>query len=75
MMIPKYTSLNDWCSSLVIDFPNDNVPELKWEDWKEFGNDLIQGGSFATNDAPSPDKYDNWEDWAYAIYYVMNNNG
>lgn len=73
MMMPVYTSLNDWCSSLRIDLPYDDVPQLIHDDWKGFGNSLVQTGIFATNNAPSPNDYNKWEDWAFAVYYLLNN--
>jgi len=75
MILPEYISLNDWADSLFIDFPNDNVPILrKSDDWKEWGDFLIQCNSFQDNDAPSPIGFDDWKSWANAVYLSMNNN-
>jgi hypothetical protein len=37
MMLPKMTTLSTWAASLVVDFPNDNLPFLEQEDkWREW---------------------------------------
>lgn len=73
MILPDYADLTTWASSLVIDFPTDNVPLLRDEEaWKEWGNDLVQTPTFSQNNAPSTDTYSDWRKWAHAIYYSMN---
>lgn len=74
MMVPKYTTLQDWADSLVIDFPGDNIPILKEEgDWKTWGNTLIQETSFSDNGAPGTATFEDWTSWAEAVFYVMAN--
>lgn len=74
MIIPEIIELDDWCSSLVIDFPTDDVPILINGDWKSFGNTLSQTGNFAINNTPSPDNFNDWRSWAFSVFYLMNNN-
>lgn len=75
MILPEYINLNDWADSLLIDFPEDNVPIFqKNNNWKEWGDALIQCNSFQENEAPSPQTFDGWKEWAYAVYFTMNNN-
>jgi len=72
MMTPVMASLPHWASSLMIDFPDDNIPYLGNEaEWREWGNLLIQEPSFAQNNAPSPNFFQEWRDWAFALYSVM----
>jgi hypothetical protein len=73
-MIPSRADFKTWCSSLIIDFPNDNIPLFVDEnEWQRFGNLLIQETSFANNAAPSTKAYTNWRDWAMCVYKVMSN--
>lgn len=74
MMMPIHTDLKTWGSSLVIDFPKDNIPFYQeGDEWKEWGNFLIQENSFATNGAPGTVHFSEWEDWAMAVYKQMAN--
>lgn len=75
MIIPEYINLSDWADSLQIDFPDDNVPILiDQNDWKEWGESLIQCNSFELNEVTSPLSFDDWRSWAHAVYFSMNNN-
>lgn len=74
MMLPEFTTLSQWGTSLFIDFPNDNIPILVNEnDWKSWGNFLIQENSFDENNAPGTDDFDHWQSWAQALFYAMEN--
>lgn len=73
MMIPLNTDLSTWAASIVVDFPQDNIPILKDMDWKKWGNFLIQESTFADNGAPGPLSYSDWEPWAMAVFYSMAN--
>jgi hypothetical protein len=75
MMLPEETTLTLWANSLIIDFPYDNVPLLINESrWKEWGNELIGAHSFISNDVPTPNNYNDWQTWAYDVYFLMCNN-
>lgn len=74
MMIPIGVTLKYWWDSLVIDFPNDNIPILDDEkDWKEKGSFLVQEIDFAIQNAPSSVLYEDPFDWAMDVYRSMNN--
>lgn len=75
MMLPEFTNLKDWANSLKVDFPTDDIPYLDDENnWKDWGNVLIQATSFCQNDAPRPDNYSDPLSWAKDVFYSMNNN-
>lgn len=74
MVIPKNITLSLWAASLIIDFPNDDMPILKDEkDWKLWGNFVAQGNSFLVNNAPFTGGYDDWRTWADNVYKAMLN--
>jgi len=74
MMIPRFTTLKQWAHSLVIDFPSDNIPILRnEEDWKGWGNMLIQENSFSSAGAPGTQNYSNWVEWAKDVFHTMAN--
>ncbi len=75
MIQPVDISLTDWSSSLLIDFPDDNVPILLNEDdWKEWGNSLLTCESFISNGTPSPNEYSDWNEWALNVYLASENS-
>lgn len=72
MTLPDYITLTNWAHTLVVDFPKDNIPFLKDENnWKEWGNMLIQENSFSRNAAPGTQNYSDWQSWAKAVFYAM----
>ena len=74
MMIPTYATFETWGSSLVIDFPDDDIPLAPEEEkWKEWGNELSQCTSFIENNAPGTEYYKEWKEWAQAVFFCMNN--
>lgn len=72
MMIPDFVDLLTWAASLLIDFPNDNLPILYNErEWKDWGNEVIFSPTFERLNAPRTDTFINWVDWAYALYQAV----
>jgi hypothetical protein len=78
MIVPKHISLHNWAASLVIDFPDDDIPLLDDFDdnWQKWGAALVQCNSFGINNAPSPDlslnkRKQDWHEWAMMIYLTM----
>lgn len=74
MMIPTGVKPKIWFASLVIDFPNDNIPILIDDnDWKAKGSVLAQENSFAIQGAPSTFGFNDFEPWAIEVFNTMNN--
>jgi hypothetical protein len=72
MILPDYISLRDWANSLLIDFPADNLPILyNEEEWKDWGNEVVFSPSFEKLNSPGTAIYENWRDWAVAVYNSM----
>jgi hypothetical protein len=72
MIVPKDVTMKQFAASLVVSFPTDNIPFLdKEENWKQWGNRLIQEQSFADNGAPSTDGFSNKLIWAQALFKTM----
>ena len=75
MILPIAINLKNWANSLIVDFPNDNIPILTQEEnWKQWGDRLVQSRSFINNNAPSTGLYDDWQSWANHVFFVMNNS-
>jgi len=74
VIIPtKETSFADFVASLIVDFPQDNIPSFSNEkDWKLFGDFLVQENSFSKNGAPSPKGFKSRTQWEQAVYQSMS---
>lgn len=74
MVIPINISLERWAASLIVDFPEENIPFLyNNQEWKRWGDTLVLNESFASNGAPSPHLYDDWRIWAQEVFKTMAN--
>lgn len=73
MMFPVQTTLDIWRSSLVTDFPDDNIPGLSGDDWRHFGDSLAQEQSFEESGAPGTSGFNDWQSWAVAVFQTMAN--
>jgi hypothetical protein len=68
----KDISLKLWADTIVRDFMSDNVPMLDDEEnWREWGNRLVEEPSFAKAGCPPTDGFDNHESWAQAVCAAM----
>lgn len=76
MVMPEFITLSNWAATLIVDFPDDNIPLLSDEsNWRPWGDLLAQEDSFINNNAPGTLYYKDWKEWADEVYFVMNNNG
>lgn len=74
MMIPKHTTLANWAASLIIDFPDDDVPQLEDESkWREWGDSLVLSPTFAVNNSPDTKYFKDWEQWAQRVFDNLSN--
>jgi len=73
MIIPnKNSSFSDFMASLIVDFPNENIPFFKnEEEWKSYASFLSQENSFAKNGVPIPNGFKNRTDWELAFFQSM----
>lgn len=74
MVQPIHISFESWAASLIVDFPNDNIPIYKeGMDWKVWGNIVVQENSFSENGAPGTEHFSEPLEWAVAVYRQMGN--
>jgi hypothetical protein len=73
MIIPsKSTSFKEFVESVVIDFPNENIPiSTNENEWRNWGNFLVEKTPFAKNGAPSPNGFRTRTEWEQAIFETM----
>lgn len=71
---PRYHSLKDWADFTVFDLENYGpIPQLVSEtEWKNWGAGLISINGISQQNPPSPYDYDDWQEWAYRFYQVLD---
>jgi hypothetical protein len=74
MIMPNHSTFEQWASSLIIDFPADNIPDFRpGDDWKRWGNTVAEQANFASNGTPTTQGFDDKMTWAVAVYKQMTN--
>lgn len=71
---PRYHSLKDWADFTVFDLENYGpIPQLvSEEEWQNWGAGLIGINGISQQNPPSPYDYDDWKEWAYRFYQVLD---
>ncbi len=71
---PRYHSLKDWADFTVFDLENYGpIPQLVSEkEWQNWGAGLISINGISQQNPPSPYQYDDWKEWAYRFYQVLD---
>lgn len=71
MMIPDENNFVDWVYSLIVDYPDQDVPTYEGN-WEEFGNLLCSTGIFMKKNIPCTVGYFDPVQWAKDVFKVMN---
>jgi hypothetical protein len=71
---PRYHSLRDWADFTVFDLEDYGpIPQLVSEkEWQNWGAGLIGINGISQQNPPSPYQYDDWQEWAYRFYQVLD---
>jgi hypothetical protein len=71
---PRYHSLKDWADFTVFDLEDYGpIPQLVAEkEWQNWGAGLIGINGISQQNPPSPYQYDDWQEWAYRFYQVLD---
>ncbi len=71
---PRYHKLQDWADYTVFDLENYGpIPRLMAEEeWQNWGAGLISINGISQQNPPSPYDYDDWKEWAYRFYQVLD---
>lgn len=71
---PRPMEIQYWADTLCIDLDDYAViPQLvdpdRWQDWAA---GLVSINGISQLNPPSPYQYDDWKEWAYRFYQVLN---
>ena len=79
MTIPIPTqqqSFGDWADSLRFLRPDFEIQPIvvDIDDWQDYAFRLMQSTILQTANAPRPDSFDNWQDWAQELIKTLGKN-
>lgn len=71
---PRFHSLEDWTDYTVLDLEKYGpIARLeRGDDWRNWAAGIIGINGISQQNPPSPYQYDNWQDWAYRFYQVLD---
>lgn len=70
--VPHYMNWEDWTGNMVIHYGEENIMSTTEDDWKTGAQNMANMAAFAAYPVPSPEKFDNWQDWANAFSLTIN---
>lgn len=68
---PYETSLEDWQQTMLLTFPEDELP-FPNPDWREWAVSLYSRGSFLNRNVPDPYGSDDWRSWGASLRLEVN---
>jgi len=70
--IPDHSSWANWNGNLVHYFSEQHIPYLPETKWKTVAQVLVNNAVWASYNVPSPQGFDNWQDWANVFTLAVN---
>ncbi len=70
---PRYHTFESWASLMVEQYAAQqlSIPTAD-TDWKLWGQGLLAIDVFTNEAVPNPAQYNDWQDWAAALYGAIN---
>jgi hypothetical protein len=69
---PEYSTWEDWNGNFIIYYGQLNIPHNKEENWKHTAEVIASTFTFAAFPIPTPETFDNWQDWANEVTLIIN---
>lgn len=69
---PDFMSWEDWNGNLLISYSELAIPYNTEENWRETAQAVSASPAMATYPAPSPDGYEEWQQWAKDFTEIIN---
>ena len=70
--IPEGSDWETWNGNLLIFYGQEPIPYHNEDNWRETAFNVAQLASFANYPVPSPETYENWQDWASEFTLIIN---
>ena len=68
----KYSTWEDWNGNFVIWYGEENLPQEPEDNWRSVAQHIASVTTFLAYPIPSPDKFENWQDWADEVSLSIN---
>jgi hypothetical protein len=70
---PRYQTWKGWASLICEQYASQSLGDPPDEEsWKTWADGVVGIDTFAKNGIPSPNFYDNWQDWAAQFGSIMS---
>lgn len=70
--LPDYMEWDNWIGNVIIYYGQHNIMATPEIDWKLAATYIAQSETFGAYPVPSPDLYENWQDWAKDFTETIN---
>jgi len=70
--VPDMMSWEDWNGNMAIYFGSQNVMFAPEKNWKAAAQQMSSMAAFEPYPVPSPDHFENWQDWANEFTLIIN---
>ena len=66
------SSWEDWNGNFIIYYGQLNIPYNPEENWKDTASIIASTFTFSAFPVPTPDDFENWQDWAKEVTLIIN---
>jgi hypothetical protein len=70
--LPDYSSWDDWNGNMALYFAEQLFPVMSEIYWREVAQAIAVNSIFSNYNAPGPDGFNTWQDWARALTLAIN---
>ena len=68
----SYSTWEDWNGNFIIWYGQENIPLESEDNWQAAAEHIASISTFLTYPIPSPNNFENWQDWADAVTLSIN---
>jgi hypothetical protein len=65
-------SWEDWNGNFIMFYGEEPIPYHSEEDWKITAKSIVQLTTFEVFPVPDPELFENWQDWADQLTFIIN---
>lgn len=69
---PDYMTWEDFSGNLAIYYGREPVMFATEENWRDGAENIASMSTFSAYPVESPDRFENWQDWARAFTEIIN---
>lgn len=69
---PEGMDWQSWNGNLIMYFSEEPIPYTAETEWTTTAKNVAQLPNFSVYPVPDPDRYENWQDWAYDFTLIIN---